>query len=136
MKSVLLSLACICLSLHINAQNDTYVVPNLNEVEARLIQAQAEDPDNIDASFDLAKFYYDNATLILQEKSTGVLEGIPGVDDEIQRSLNLALPAAIMAYDNGKKDKQILVMLADLHQHLGNTDEHKLMVKELKKLDK
>ncbi|HAW20130.1 MAG TPA: hypothetical protein DCX14_08110 [Flavobacteriales bacterium] len=136
MKSVLLSLACICLALHINAQNDTYVVPNMNVVEARLVQAQAENPDDIKASFELAKFYYDNATTIIQDKSSGALDGIPQVDDEIQRSLNLALPPALMAYNNGKKDKQMLNMLADLHQHLGNTEEHKAMVKELKKLNK
>ena len=52
-----------------------------------------------------------------------------------QRSLNLALPPALMAYNNGKKDKQMLNMLADLHQHLGNTEEHKAMVKELKKTE-
>ena len=114
MKSSLLTFIAVFATVITFAQSSSSTATS-NQEETRLIQLQTENPADLKANYNLAAYYYNLSVELLQGQASGALAGVEGIDSELAKNFNLALPPALAAY---KIDNQKLGGTKNAERHL------------------
>ena len=135
MKSSLLTFIAVFATVIAFAQSSSSTATS-NQEETRLIQLQTENPADLKANYNLAAYYYNLSVELLQGQASGALAGVEGIDSELAKNFNLALPPALAAYKIDNQNLEVLKMLSGIYFGINDMDSKSKIDKEIKKLSK
>lgn len=136
MRNTILTFCLLLIgSISLNAQSNDSFKPAVNE-ETKLIDAAAANPQDAKAQYNLAKYFYNQATELLKEQAAGAAPGVESVEPEIERLFSMALPPAHMAYNLDSKNLDVLNLLAGIFFGINDMTSYEKTKKEIEALTK